>query len=43
MLHTSGLIYNDTVSKYNGTIRLFPVNVAAGLLHFHTKAYLELG
>lgn len=43
MLHTSGLIYNDTVSKYNGTIRLFSVNVAARLLHFHKKAYLEMG
>ena len=43
MLHTSGLIYNDTVSKYNGTIRLFPVNVAARLLHFHKNAYLEMG
>ena len=31
------------LSKYNGTIRLFPVNVAAGLLHFHKKAYLEIG
>ena len=43
MLHTSGLIYNDTVSKYNGTIRLFSVNVAARLLHFHKKTYLEMG
>lgn len=41
MLHTSGLIYNDTVSRYNQAISRFPANVAAGLLRFPKRAYLE--
>lgn len=42
MLQTSTLIYNDTVSKFNRSIRPFPMNVAARLLHFQKKAYLEM-
>ena len=42
MLQTSTLIYNDTVSKFNQSIRPFPMNVAARLLHFQKKAYLEM-
>ena len=42
MLQTSTLIYNDTVSKFNQSIRPFPMNVAARLLHFQKIAYLEM-
>lgn len=33
--------YNDTVTKFNRTVRSFPQNIIAGMLHFNVKAYLE--
>lgn len=41
MLRTSRLIYNDSVSKLNRTIRLFPTFMIAGMLGFTKHAYLE--
>ncbi len=33
--------YNDTVTKYNRTIRMFPTSLIAGLLRFVERDYLE--
>ncbi|MBQ9066000.1 MAG: LemA family protein, partial [Clostridia bacterium] len=33
--------YNDTVTKFNRTIRQFPDSLIAGMLHFGTRTYLE--
>lgn len=41
MLRTSGLIYNDAVSRYNQMVSRFPASMAAGLLGFRKKTYLE--
>ncbi len=40
MVRTSRLIYNDSVTKLNREIRMFPVSMIAGLLGFHQKEYL---
>ncbi len=42
MLHVSRLIYNDSVSKLNRTIRTFPTFLIAGALGFKKRAYLEV-
>lgn len=41
MLQTSRLIYNDSVTKFNNTIRIFPVSMIAGVIGFSNRAYLD--
>ncbi|NMA52659.1 MAG: LemA family protein [Peptococcaceae bacterium] len=41
MLRTSRLIYNDSVTKMNREIRMFPVTLIAGMLGFQQGEYLE--
>lgn len=41
MLRTSRLIYNDSVTKLNREIKIFPVYMIAGMLGFHQREYLE--
>lgn len=35
------MIYNDTVTKFNRSIKTFPQNLFAGMLGFSEKEYLE--
>lgn len=41
MLRTSFLIYNDSVTKLNRAIRMFPTNLIAGMLGFRQREHLE--
>ena len=41
MVRSSRLIYNDSVTKLNREIRMFPVSLIAGMLGFHQRDYLE--
>ena len=41
MVRTSRLIYNDSVTKLNREIRMFPTSLVAGALGFHARDYLE--
>lgn len=41
MVHTSRLIYNDSVTKLNRAICMFPALLIAGALGFSKRAYLE--
>lgn len=41
MVRTSRLIYNDSVTKLNRAIRMFPASMVAGSLGFSKRAYLE--
>ena len=41
MVRTSRLIYNDSVTKLNREIRMFPVSLLAAPFGFHTRDYLE--
>ncbi len=41
MVRTSRLIYNDSVTKLNREIRMFPVSMVAGILGFRQRDYLE--
>ena len=41
MVDTSRLIYNDSVTRLNRELRLFPTSLAARLLCFHARDYLE--
>jgi len=41
MVRTSRLIYNDSVTKLNRAIRMFPALLIAGALGFSKRAYLE--
>ena len=41
MIRTSRLIYNDTVTRLNRELRLFPTSLAARLLCFRARDYLE--
>ena len=41
MVRTSRLIYNDSVTKLNREIRMFPTSLLAGALGFYPRAYLE--
>lgn len=41
MVRTSRLIYNDSVTKLNREIRMFPVSMIAGILGFRKRDYLE--
>lgn len=40
MVQTSSLIYNDSVTKLNGSIGRLPDGLIAGLLGFHSREYL---
>lgn len=40
MVRTSRLIYNDSVTKLNREIRIFPVSMIAGMLGFRQRDYL---
>ncbi len=40
MVRTSRLIYNDSVTKLNREIRMFPVSAIAGMLGFRQREYL---
>lgn len=41
MVRTSRLIYNDSVTKLNREIRMFPVAMIASMLGFRQRDYLE--
>ena len=41
MVRTSRLIYNDSVTKLNRTIRVLPTSLIARILGFHKREYLE--
>ena len=41
MVRQSRLIYNDSVTKLNRMIRMFPTVIIAGMLGFAPRAYLE--
>lgn len=41
MVHTSSLIYNDSVRKLNGVIGRLPNGLIAALLGFHRREYLK--
>ncbi len=41
MVRTSRLIYNDSVTKLNRAIRMFPASMVAGILGFSKRDYLE--
>lgn len=41
MVRQSRLIYNDSVTKLNRAIRMFPTSIAAGMLHITSRDYLE--
>jgi len=41
MVRTSRLIYNDSVTKLNRAIRMFPASMIAGMLGFSKREYLE--
>ena len=41
MVRTSRLIYNDSVTKLNRKIRMFPVSMIAVMLGFRQREYLE--
>ena len=40
MVRTSRLIYNDSVTKLNREIRMFPVSMIAGMMGFRQRDYL---
>ncbi|MBQ3037742.1 MAG: LemA family protein [Clostridia bacterium] len=41
MVRKSRLVYNDSVTKLNRTIRMFPTSIAAGILNITSRDYLE--
>lgn len=41
MVRTSRLIYNDSVTKLNRELRMFPTTLLGGLFGFHQRDYLE--
>ncbi|MEG1972528.1 MAG: LemA family protein, partial [Oscillospiraceae bacterium] len=41
MVRQSRLIYNDSVTKLNRNIRMFPTSMVAGMLGFSKRDYLE--
>ena len=41
MVRTSRLIYNDSVTKLNRDMRMFPTSLIAGAFGFRQRAYLE--
>ena len=43
MVRTSSLIYNDSVTKLNRELRMFPISLLGGMFGFHPRDYLESG
>ena len=41
MVRTSRLIYNDSVTKLNRTLRMFPTSLLGGMFGFKQRDYLE--
>lgn len=41
MVRTSRMVYNDSVTKLNRQIRMFPISIVAGMLGFSQRDYLE--
>jgi len=41
MVRTSRQIYNDSVTKLNRAVRMFPASIIAGMLGFSQRTYLE--
>ena len=41
MVRQSRLIYNDSVTKLNRAIRMFPTSLAASILHITSREYLQ--
>ena len=41
-VRTSRMVYNDTVTRYNRMIRQFPSSIAAGILSFAERDYLQV-
>lgn len=41
MVRRSRLVYNDSVTKLNRAIRMFPTSIAAGILGIKSRDYLE--
>ena len=41
MVRKSRLVYNDSVTKLNRTIRMFPTSIAASILRIESRDYLE--
>lgn len=41
MVNTSRLIYNDSVTKLNRELRMFPTSLIAGIFGFRQRDYLE--
>lgn len=41
MVRTSRMVYNDTITKLNRAIRMFPTSVIAGMLGFSKRDYLK--
>ena len=41
MVRQSRLIYNDSVTKLNRRIRMFPTSLIAGMMGFSKRDYLE--
>lgn len=41
MVRKSRLVYNDSVTKLNRTIRMFPTSIVAGILRIVSRDYLE--
>ena len=41
MVRKSRLVYNDSVTKLNRAIRMFPTSIAAGILGIRSREYLE--
>ncbi|HMM32584.1 MAG TPA: LemA family protein [Clostridia bacterium] len=41
MVRQSRLIYNDSVTKLNRHIRMFPTSLIAGMMGFSKRDYLE--
>lgn len=41
MVRKSRLVYNDSVTKLNRTIRMFPTSIVAGILNIVSRDYLE--
>ena len=37
----SRMIYNDTVTRYNRKIRVFPASILANMFHFVSRSYFE--
>ena len=40
-VRTSRLVYNDSVTKLNRMIRMFPASLIAGMMHFSQREYLK--